>query len=191
MIRLARSLPALTFTLLLAPNTWGQDAPPAAAPQPSSPIEAAPEASAPPPQSAALPPPQPAALPPPQPALPTPPPVVPAPAPRTVRNSTPLMVTGIGLTSLGAVLIGVGGGYLAVQEECDSEPGEPSDHCEMEQGMTGAFATLGVVTGVVSGVVGINLWLYGAEEVPVENAASDTRPWVAVGAGSVTIGGSF
>jgi hypothetical protein len=190
MMRLARSLPALTFTLLVAPNTWGQDAPPAAAPQPSSPAEAAPEASAPPPQSAALPPPQPAALPPPQPAaLPPPPPVVPAPAPRTVRNSTPLMMTGIGLTSLGAVFLGVGAGYLAVREECDPEV--PDIGCDVEQGFADAFATLGVVTGVVSGVVGINLWVAGAEEVPAPDGASATRPWVAVGAGSVTVGGSF
>lgn len=182
MMRLARSLPALTFTLLLAPNLWGQDAPPAGAPQPASPAEAAPEASAPPPQSAALPPPQPA-------ALPTPPPVVPAPAPRTERNSTPLMMTGIGLTSLGALFLGVGAGYWAVREECDPEL--PDIGCGVEQGFADAFATLGVVTGVVAVGVGIPLWVAGAEEVPVENAASDTRPWVAVGAGSVTVGGSF
>jgi hypothetical protein len=137
-------------------------------------------------------------------------PVALTPAPvRVERNSTAMMITGIGLTSVGVVALGVGTGLSIMgRQECDSkaldatgrmsanEAGAAAyrlayDTCLREEaGVVGGTATL-VAGGVFTGI-GAVLMVAGAWKVTVPGTAGGgATPAVRVGMGSVELGWRF
>ncbi|WP_437720006.1 hypothetical protein [Sorangium sp. So ce861] len=140
--------------------------------------------AAPPPARAAAPPASGAALAPVAGRAPAPPP-----QPLTRRRSKGMMVTGIVLTSIGAVALLGGGLALAASSATDPDTGEPTDPFEEEFGYeedasaTEAGVAL-ILGGVVFAGVGIPLAIVGGRKVPVQpekKAASAPPPELVLG----------
>jgi hypothetical protein len=106
---------------------------------------------------------------------PTPPPIVPK-----QRKSTGLMVTGILLTSVGAVGL-VAGGVLYASADgrtdvyCDDGTGVYLCDRRDDEGRQVGGGVLMVISGLVL-VAGIPLWIYGGQKVPVVKEGEPTQP---------------
>lgn len=103
--------------------------------------------------------------------------------PATKRRSTAMMVTGIGLLSLGAIA-GVSGGVIIGVCRSGNAPPE----CNKNSVPAGAGL---IVAGVVGLAVGIPLTIVGSKRVPVEPATTGGGPMLFIGPGSAAVRVAF
>ena len=104
------------------------------------------------------------------------------------RNSVPMMLTGIGLMTLGVVASGVGtGAMIEGRRECQSDR-DPSRCVGESAPVNGGIAA--IIGGSTLTVIGLGLTIAGAFKVVVPDRAT-AAPTLRVGLGSLSLSGTF
>jgi hypothetical protein len=91
------------------------------------------------------------------------------PEPKTQRNSTGLMISGIVLGGVGATIAAVGSLSLLSYKDCSGLDGESLAACEHSEDDEKARGRRVFLVGAAIAVVGVPLIVIGARRVPVEH----------------------